>query len=747
MNTFAANAANAAKEAIQGQPDTFLSRALPLIARGIPVIPLRPKTKIAIEANWPQLATTDVVKIEAWQQQYPDANCGAVALARADGKWFWETDSPEAVERMERETGHKLPDTLQVQSSQGKGHNYFNQSPASLAMGNLAQGYLIGGDHSVRVSNQYVVAPKSVHPRTGLPYEVISDAPIIDAPDWLIEWLVSQKIEKPKLAVAPSESSGKIELVPDAPVLEGGRNSRIASNAGTLWEQGKSQPEIEQAMLDLNTKWFRPPLDDEEVRATVASICRYEQGKPHKLLIDGKEVGSYQNDVDDGNDYIPGPELLKLAIGKSAPLAAPTVEPVVTAEIQVLLDQPDADVEASIPPFDPSVINGIYAKFVDVVTRGTSLQPQFVYAVAKTIVGIKMAGKVTLETIDVEPRLYAALIGKTGSGKGAAFRRIRKILEPEGAIYNAAIKISNSFDSGAGLKELFFAPPADQPVLGFIDEICDLGNKSQEARNPGIIDTMITLADGTSITRSLAKGTKTKNDARLCMVMCGQSGLAYTKALAGRTQMGLWDRFYPEYGVPQETGDMPPINPSDAMNLLTELNSLDYSGTIKMAPESKKRMDDFWKNLPEDVRKTARWKNFFQLDAYLSAFGRGVRVVEAGDIEIAIKIFTRQLIIRKACFTTEIPDRTGYYLSLLKRITERMIALLKKGVHPDLVAKSHRDYEKETHAHRDNETHYFAKAWQVHAPIWLQTHKVKKSNGQEYAKFLPREDDELIRTI
>jgi hypothetical protein len=397
--------------------------------------------------------------------------------------------------------------------------------------------------------------------------------------------------------------------------------------------------------------------------------------------------------------------------------------------------------EAAIPAFDPAVINGIYGKIVELITRGTTLTPQFAFVIAKTIIGIRMAGKVTFENLDIEPRFYTALIGATGSGKGEAWRRALKILQPQGSQITCKIKVINSADSGAGLKDVFFEFPEDEPVLCYIDEIESLGNKSKETRNPAILDTMIELADSNSISRVLAKrsggGHKSKHDARFAMVLCGQDGTVFTKAMAGRAKLGMYDRLYPEYGVPVEAGEIPPIDPIDAVKLLSEIDDLDYSGTMGLSNDAKWHLDDFWKRQPAEVRKKARFKKFLYLDAYMSAFGRGVRKVEQEDAVIAIKIFTRQLIIRRVCFSTEVPDRIGYYLGLLKNIHAHMVKQLKAGVPCDTVAKSQRDFETDTHAFRDNEGHFFAKAWQVFRPVHLMSWKVKKANGQSYEKWLP----------
>jgi hypothetical protein len=182
---------------------------------------------------------------------------------------------------------------------------------------------------------------------------------------------------------------------------------------------------------------------------------------------------------------------------------------------------------------------------------------------------------------------------------------------------------------------------------------------------------------------------------------------------------------------------LPPIDPKDAFALLAEFNSLDYSGVMKMSAEAKAHLEDFWKWQPAEVRKKARWKKNLQLDAYMSAFGCGRKIVEPDDAAIAIKIFQRQLVIRKVCFTTEVPDRTGYYLGLIKKIAERMKSQLASGVSVELVAKSRRDFETETNAYRDNELHLFERAWNVHSPVWLEKVKVRKANGREYLKFVP----------
>jgi len=417
-------------------------------------------------------------------------------------------------------------------------------------------------------------------------------------------------------------------------------------------------------------------------------------------------------------------------------------EPAVAQPKVEIVDELSVD---TIPAFQPHWVTGIYKKFVNVITRGTTMTPQFAFLAAKVVVGAKMAGKVKFENLDVEPRYYGAAIGETGSGKGEAWRRMMQILNAQGLVGGSSggcgIKIINSADSGAGLKECFFDPPENQPVICYVDEVEGLGNKATATRNPAILDTMIELADSTMISRMLAKKRKTKDDARLAMFMCGQDGDTYMKAFAGRTKLGMYDRLYPEYGVPVEAGELPPIPVVEAYNLLTELNRLDYSGVMTMSQDAKDSFANFWDSQPKEVRTKARWKKNVMLDAYMAAFGRGSKQVEADDMDIALQLLQRQLIIRKVCFRSEVPDKVGFYLGKCKDITNRMKKQLEAGMATSDVALSRRDYETLTNAYRDNEEHHFEKAWMTHAKVHLSEFEIQKANGQRYKKFLPQASD------
>lgn len=264
----------------------FKEIAAPLAARDVPLIPLRPKTKIAFLNNWQEIATTDLQRIDKWDEEYSDANGACVAFAKPNGIWFLEIDKSGFTETIEQQTGHKIPETFMVRSSPGKGHFYFRHSPASLAMGNQ-QGKDEEGREtwSARADNRYVVAPGSYHPTSGKRYEVICESSIATAPDWLVQWCVKNSGVK-------NTSTGHPELDDMSLIVEGSRNSALASILGKARQiLAMDKEELLTYALSINQKRCSPPLSDGEVRAIVNSIGKYPVTPTVPVIVGGIPAG------------------------------------------------------------------------------------------------------------------------------------------------------------------------------------------------------------------------------------------------------------------------------------------------------------------------------------------------------------------------------------------------------------------------------------------------------------------------
>jgi len=177
----------------------FLERASLLTTRGIPVAPIPAGTKACQLPGWPDLATTNQNIIDTWAIQFPDGNAAAVCRYK---HCVLDPDKPGLIERIERETGRKLPATFTVRSGgRGLPHKYFNQTTASRAVGNIS-----GEDFDFQHTNKYVVGPGS-RLANGGSYEVIDHSPIVDIPDWLVEWLAAQKRRTSTASNAPDAAA------------------------------------------------------------------------------------------------------------------------------------------------------------------------------------------------------------------------------------------------------------------------------------------------------------------------------------------------------------------------------------------------------------------------------------------------------------------------------------------------------------------------------------------------------------
>src|SRR5260370_33949059 len=158
-----------------------------------------------------------------------------------------------------------------VRSRPGSGHYYFRQSVSSIAMGNRQASDQQGELWSARVADCYVVGPLSEHPDTGKQYEVINDAPIVEAPQWLIDFCMQNDAKE------TNQKTGHAELDDESPVYEGARDNTMASLLGKARQLLRMEKEeLFQYGMSVNQRRFRPPLSEKDVRRISGSIGGYE---------------------------------------------------------------------------------------------------------------------------------------------------------------------------------------------------------------------------------------------------------------------------------------------------------------------------------------------------------------------------------------------------------------------------------------------------------------------------------------
>lgn len=178
-------------------------------------------------------ATSDTATVDAWWEVSPNANIGmhcgpgsrvfvvdldtGIPPARP-GKDEERISGLEALERLEAEHG-AIPPTKRAETGSGGVHLFFrcpkdreirNRSGLTIAPGVRAK-------IDIRAEGGYVVLPPSVH-HSGRAYRWASQAPIADAPEWLLD--IVAPIEAPKPVV---------EWNRPAPVADGSPKAKYAA--------------------------------------------------------------------------------------------------------------------------------------------------------------------------------------------------------------------------------------------------------------------------------------------------------------------------------------------------------------------------------------------------------------------------------------------------------------------------------------------------------------------------------------
>lgn len=239
------------------------------LALGWSVIPMQPRGKRPLIrwARFQRQRPTDE-DVEHWFARWPDANVGVVTGA-VSGLLVLDVDAGHggdaSLAGLEREHA-PLESTVECLTGGGGRHLYFLHFGE--AVPNRA-GFLAGLD--LRGDGGVVVAPPSIHPN-GRPYRWREGRdPLALAPAPMPSWL--RRIVPGPAARPGHPLSHWRALVRDG-VGEGARNATVASLAGHLLRHEVDPDVVLELLRAWNRQRCRPPLPDDEVAATVASIVR-----------------------------------------------------------------------------------------------------------------------------------------------------------------------------------------------------------------------------------------------------------------------------------------------------------------------------------------------------------------------------------------------------------------------------------------------------------------------------------------
>lgn len=248
---------------------SMLDAALAAARRGWSVLAVRQRAKAPL-VPWLELQErrADEREIRGWFERWPEANVGAVT-GWISGLVVIDVDPKhggrESLAALQAKHA-ALPVTVEAITGGGGRHYYFAH-PGGVVPNRA--GVEPGLD--VRGDGGSIVLPPSVHP-SGRRYRWVKGRSPDDlAPAALPKWLAARILKRPKAGGHPV-SHWRALLQQGAE--EGARNDTIASLTGHLLWRGVDPYVTLELLLCWNRVRCKPPLPDEEVSRTVASITR-----------------------------------------------------------------------------------------------------------------------------------------------------------------------------------------------------------------------------------------------------------------------------------------------------------------------------------------------------------------------------------------------------------------------------------------------------------------------------------------
>lgn len=212
--------------------------------------------------GWQQQATCDSAQVEKWWKMWPESNVG-IATGEGSGIWALDVDGSQGGKTLAalEERHGMLPVTAEQITGGGGRHKLFAYTPG---LGNRV-GFAAGLD--TRTDGGLIVAPPSLH-QNGCyymwdPAADPSEVGMGEAPEWLLGLIRSAAKPKP------------VTTDPGQPVVEGGRNAFLFSDACSMRRKGFDQESILAALRVHNQRRCSPPLAVEELEHIAFNAARY----------------------------------------------------------------------------------------------------------------------------------------------------------------------------------------------------------------------------------------------------------------------------------------------------------------------------------------------------------------------------------------------------------------------------------------------------------------------------------------
>lgn len=259
------------------------SHALALAEKGFWVFRLRPGGKLPLRKGWQLEATRDPEVLSRLWDEEPNANPGIFTSRYEDDKAIIAVDEDNKDGRDGQGTlfqldfeGRTFPPTFVQTTVTGGRHHVYSARQAVKQGSNV-----LGAGLDIRSRGGYLVGSGAVI--NGKNYQD-NDAPLAQAPDWIVAQLAIVVDTKPKAVVDisrinPARATERAleYLATVAPLpSEGSRNETAYRVCCTIKDKGVLQDECLSLMYEWNGM-LESPIEDEELETTVRSAYKTGQ--------------------------------------------------------------------------------------------------------------------------------------------------------------------------------------------------------------------------------------------------------------------------------------------------------------------------------------------------------------------------------------------------------------------------------------------------------------------------------------
>ena len=244
----------------------YPERIKDLVEKGLSFFPLKRNSKQpAVEWKEFQARRPTEEEVRAWFGG-EDAPGAGIVLGPVSGVVVIDPDDQEQLDAVRAEG---LDSPTFVRTGSGNFHFYFLDPGGHLPAFVHPRGVRV----ELKRGGHYVVAPGSLHPDTGRPYEMLGPWPPPPLPARIVDLIEARGAATERKPALPEE-------IPD-----GGRNNVLFTEACRMRGMGWELDEILPALRAINKKRVAPPKPDREVETIARSACRYPAGERREFKL------------------------------------------------------------------------------------------------------------------------------------------------------------------------------------------------------------------------------------------------------------------------------------------------------------------------------------------------------------------------------------------------------------------------------------------------------------------------------